>query len=163
MLHRRSFTCAAGALTVATLAGCAAMPGRDPVQVQVAGVEPLTGEGLELRFLVKLRVQNPNDAPIEYNGLFIELDINGSSFATGVSDAAGTVPRFGETVLQIPVAASAMRLVRQAIGFFTQQGELREVDYELRGKISGPLFSSVRFASKGKLELPGSAGAPAPQ
>ena len=27
-----------------------------------------------MRMLVKLRVQNPNDAPIEFNGVFVEMD-----------------------------------------------------------------------------------------
>ena len=49
--------------------GCAALQGRDPLNVSVAGIEPLQGEGLELRLLVKLRVQNPNDAPVDYNGV----------------------------------------------------------------------------------------------
>jgi hypothetical protein len=31
---------------------------RDPLQVQVVGVEPLMAEGLELRLICKLRVQN---------------------------------------------------------------------------------------------------------
>src|SRR3954467_8995735 len=101
---------------IVLMAGCASMTQRDPVQVQVVGVEPLEGEGLELRFLCKLRVQNPNDAPITYNGIYIELEVRGSSFATGVSDASGTVPRYGEVVLSVPVAASALRFARQAIG-----------------------------------------------
>jgi LEA14-like dessication related protein len=63
----------------------------------VVGVEPLRG-GLGLRFLCKLRVQNPNDVPIEFNGIYVALEVRGSAFATGLSDAVGTVPRFGELV-----------------------------------------------------------------
>ena len=136
----------------ALLAACVGLPGSDPVQVQVVGVESLPGEGLELRLLCKLRVQNPNDAPIAYDGVYIELEVRGSTFATGVSDASGTVPRFGEVVLEVPVAASALRFARQAIGFFTGSDKSR-IDYVLRGKISGPGFSSVRFESKGAIDL----------
>lgn len=154
MTHRRSLVrCLLAIGVAAALAGCASMMGRDPVQVQVVGVEPLTGEGMELRFLTKLRVQNPNDAPIEYSGLFIDLEVRGSSFATGVSDVSGTIPRYGEVVLQVPVTASALRLVRQAIGMYTG-GELSKIDYVLKGKIGGPTFSAVRFESKGEIPLP---------
>src|SRR5262245_59261874 len=76
--------------------GCATLQHRDPLQVTVAGIEPLQGQGMELRMLVKLRVQNPNDAPIEYNGAAVEMIVQGKTFATGVIDASGTVPRFGE-------------------------------------------------------------------
>ncbi|MGA0613041.1 LEA type 2 family protein [Caldimonas sp. KR1-144] len=157
MPHRRSFLHASGAWVAAMLSGCAALSGRDPVQVQVAGIEPLAGEGLELRFLVKLRIQNPNDAPIAYDGVFVDLAVNGSSFATGVSDAAGSVPRFGEAVLQVPVTASALRLVRQAIEM-AGPVEHGRVEYQLRGKLSGPAFIALRFESHGRLELPGLAG-----
>ena len=67
------------------MAGCASLQSRDPLQVTVAGIEPLQGQGLELRMLVKLRVQNPNDAPVDYNGVAVEMDVQGKSFASGVS------------------------------------------------------------------------------
>jgi LEA14-like dessication related protein len=134
------------------LAACASLTQRDAVQVQVVGVEPLPGEGLELRFAVKLRVQNPNDTPIDYDGLFIELDVRGSSFATGVSDAKGSVPRYGEEVLTIPVTVSAFSAARQVLGFY--QGSYSKLDYQLKGKIGGPSFMPVRFEHKGELTLP---------
>jgi len=81
------------------LSACASMPSRDPLQVNVAGVESIPGEGMELRLLVKLRVQNPNDTPIEFDGVSLNLDVMGRDFASGVSDQAGTVPRFGEAVV----------------------------------------------------------------
>ena len=139
---------------VALVSGCATLTGQnDPVQVQVVGVEALPGEGLELRFLCKLRVQNPNDTPIEFDGVYVELEVRGSALATGVSDAAGTVPRFGEVVLSVPVTASALRMARQAIEFYMSSDRSR-IDYVLRGKIAGPSFSAVRFESKGELALP---------
>ena len=75
----------------------------------VAGIEPLQGEGIELRLLTKLRVQNPNDAPIDYRGVYVKIELQGKTFATGVTDATGTVPAFGESVIEVPVTASAMR------------------------------------------------------
>jgi LEA14-like dessication related protein len=137
------------------LAGCAAMGQHDPVQVQVVGVEPLQGEGMELRFLCKLRVQNPNDAPIAYDGIYLDLQVRDSSLATGVSDETGTVPRFGEVVLSVPVSISALRIARQALGLYmSSPSERSRIDYVLKGKISGPTFSAVRFESKGELTLP---------
>src|SRR5262247_3660235 len=138
--------------SIVLIAGCSTLPGHDPVQVQVVGVEPLQGEGLELRFLCKLRVQNPNDTPITYDGIYLELEVRGSTFATGVSDVSGTVPRFGEVVLSVPVAASTLRFARQAIGMFMSQ-DRSKIDYVLKGKISGSLFSAVRFESKGEITL----------
>src|SRR6266513_441715 len=98
-------------LAASLLAACAALSGREPLQVHVADVEALSGEGLELRMLVKLRVQNPNDAPVEYDGAYLKLDVLDKTFATGVSDERGTIPRFGEALVTIPVTVSTLNLV----------------------------------------------------
>jgi LEA14-like dessication related protein len=143
------------------LQGCATLAGRDPLQVTVAGVEPLEGQGLELRLLVKLRVQNPNDAPIDYNGVAVEMLVQGKTFATGVSDATGSVPRFGESLITVPVTASAFRMLGQAFDMF-QRGASGPITYELKGKLNGPSFNSMHFQTKGELNLP-AAGAGDPE
>src|SRR5262245_4356919 len=88
-------------LEMAMLHGCAGWNGKDPVQAFVVGLEPLEGQGLEMRMSAKLRIQNPNDAPVDFNGVAIQLDLQGKKFATGVSKTSGTVPGFGETVVDV--------------------------------------------------------------
>jgi LEA14-like dessication related protein len=141
-------------LAALMLAACASMPSKDPLQVSVAGIESMPGEGMELRLLVKLRIQNPNDAPVEFNGISLSLDVMGRDFASGVSDQAGTVPRFGEAVVAVPVTVSLMRMARQVIGMLDGK-PVDKVTYSLTGKLNGvSLFGTQRFSSKGELELP---------
>jgi LEA14-like dessication related protein len=149
---------AALALAAVSLAplGCASMKGSDPLQVTVAGVEPLESQGMELRLLVKLRVQNPNDAPVDYNGVAVEMIVRGKTFATGVSDAAGSVPRFGEALISVPVTASAFRMLGQALGMMQGTGG-GPISYELKGKLNGSGFSATHFQTKGELQMPTSA------
>src|SRR6476620_218072 len=113
------------------LAACALMPGHDPLQVNVADVEALSGEGFEFRMLVKLRVQNPNDAPVEYNGVYLKLDVLNRTFATGVSDERGSIPRFGESVIAVPVTVSTLRVAFQALGFALDGKPAEKVSYNL--------------------------------
>jgi LEA14-like dessication related protein len=134
------------------LGACTAFPGREPVQVNVVGVEPLEGQGLEVRFAVKLRVLNPNDTPVEFNGVFVALDVRGSDFASGVSDQQGTVGRYGETVLTVPVTVSATSMLKQLLNF--AGGDRSKIGYQLRGKLAGVGFGSVRFESSGEFDLP---------
>jgi LEA14-like dessication related protein len=145
-----------GLLLVATLvlllSGCAGLGLRDPLAVYVVGMEPLPGQGMEGRFLVKLRVQNPNEQPIEYDGIALSLDVRGSRLATGVSDERGTVPRFGEAVIAVPVSVPATALLRQALGFAA--GDRSRVDYRLRGRLGGPTFGGMSFESSGEFALP---------
>jgi LEA14-like dessication related protein len=141
------------ALGVFLLAGCAGLQGPQPVEVILVGVEPLKSEGLELRMLAKLRVQNPNDQPLEFNGVAVRLDVQGRRFATGVSDAARSVPRFGETVIAVPVSIPVLRIAQQAIGVLSNEYRGR-LAYEMAGQLAGPAFGSVRFKSAGELTLP---------
>jgi LEA14-like dessication related protein len=135
------------------IGGCATFQRCEPVQVIMAGVEPLPGQELELRMLVKLRIQNPNDLPVNYNGVSVQMDVQGKRFATGVSDASGSIPRYGETIVSVPVSLSTFQIVRQVIGMMTseKQGKLA---YELSGKLAGPASKCGRFQSKGEFTWP---------
>jgi LEA14-like dessication related protein len=135
------------------VAGCAIFQRCEPVQVIMAGVEPLQGQELELRMLVKLRIQNPNDQPVNYNGVSVQMDVQGKRFATGVSDASGSIPRYGETVVSVPVSVSTFQIVRQAIGIMTGE-KAGKLAYELSGKLAGPASSCGSFESKGEFAFP---------
>lgn len=153
MIVRRFIPLIALAFALLASAGCATLHGRDPLQVTVAGIEPLQGQGLELRMLVKLRVQNPNDAPVDYNGVALEMNVQGKTFATGVSDATGSVPRFGEAVLSVPVTISAFRMARQAVDMIQRAGK-GTITYDMTGKLNGSVFNSMRFRTQGEFDLP---------
>jgi hypothetical protein len=144
---------------LASLAGCAGLPGSDPLNVTLAGLDSLPGEGMEVRMAVKLRVQNPNDTQVDFDGVALSLELRGQDFASGVSDQRGSVPRFGETVLVVPVTVSAMAMLRQAYSFAT--GDRTKLDFVARGKLAGSGFGGTRFVSKGEFELPAALSAPA--
>ena len=138
--------------------GCATLQGRDPLQVTVAGIEPLESQGMEMRMLVKLRVQNPNDAPVDYNGVALEMNVRGKTLATGVSDAAGSVPRFGEALIDVPVTVSAFRMLSHAMGMM-QSSVSGPITYEMKGKLSSSGFNATHFHTRGEFELPAMAAA----
>ena len=131
------------------------LPGHEPLQVNVADVESLDGEGLELRMLVKLRIQNPNDAPIDYDGVYLRLDVLDKTFATGVSDERGTIPRYGEAVVTVPVTVSTVNIVRHVLTMaMSGAAPPEKITYRLEGKLNGPAFGATRFQSQGELALP---------
>jgi LEA14-like dessication related protein len=121
----------------------------------VADIEPAESEGLEARMQLKLRVQNPNNTPIEFNGIYVELKVQGKSFASGVSDESGTVPAFGETVIGVPVTVSVMGIVGQALGLLGGK-PLDKITYEMSGKLNSATSGALRFKSQGELTLPAS-------
>jgi len=144
-------------LLIVTLSACALLPNRDPLNINVVGIEPLPGQGLEVRMAVKLRLQNPNETAIDYTGVALDLDVNGKLLASGVSDQQGTIGRFSEGILVVPVSVSTFAALRQAVGL-TQTQSLDNLPYTLRGKLAGGLFGTMRFSDSGVLSLPQPAG-----
>ncbi|MHA3739114.1 LEA type 2 family protein [Pseudomonas sp. Eth.TT006] len=140
-------------LLLLSLSACALFPNRDPVNINVVGLEPLPSQDLEVRFAIKLRVQNPNETAIEYNGIALDLEVNGRPLASGVSDQVGSIARFSETVVSVPVSVSAFAVLRQTLGL-SQTQTLDNLPYVLRGKLAGGVFGTMRFVDSGKLSLP---------
>ena len=151
-------------LIIATLMlnACATFPGHEPIRVSVAGIEPLPGEGLEVRMLVKLRLQNPSEAPIDYDGVSLKVEVQGDTYASGVSAVKGTIPRFGEAVLEVPVTLSTMRVALQAFGMMQNGKTPEKLQYKLKGRLGGSVFGSMSFATEGEFDLSTLSGAKSP-
>ena len=140
---------AALAIGVALLVGCA---GRlQKPEVSLAGVE-LVGLGLsEQRLLLKLRIGNPNDVDLPVNALSFDLELNGRSFAKGVSERPVIVLRQGEALLEVKTLsrlAEVLRELREARK--TGSGTLR---YRLFGRVELDGSGSVPFDRSGELPL----------
>ena len=142
--------------TAALLSACAGLTNRTAPRVDLAGIESLPGEGLELRFMLKLRVQNPGDADLRYDGVWAEVELRGQPLASGGAAVTGVVPRFGEAVVLVPVTASGLNLARQAISVLRSSREadgMGMVAYALRGRLGGTGFGGGRFESSGEIDL----------
>ena len=150
---RQLLRCCLGLVLAVSLSACSLLQGRDPVTVSVIGIEPLPGQELEIRMAIKLRVQNPNEAPIAYNGVALDLEVNGQPLAAGVSDQRGTIGRYDEGIVSIPVSITAFSMLRQAVGL-SQLRDLDGMPYVLRGKLAGGAFGTMRFTDRGRLRLP---------
>ena len=141
-------------LFATSMLGCASMPNRDPLSIDVAGIDSLPGEGLEVRMAVRVRIQNPNATAIEYRGAALDLELNGRRLASGVSNELGMLDPYGEVVVTIPVTISAFNVARQLMGFI-ENPEPETVTFGIRGKLDGGLFSTYRFRDEGSLNLGG--------
>ena len=138
------------ALVLVSLAGCAQYK---PVDVFVIGLQPTEGSALEQRIRVDLRIQNPNDQPIDAHGMQIRLDVNGARLARGVSDATFTIPRLGETTTSIVATTSLFDLAKQIVALSGTQS----FKYVLEGDVyvdsmPGGFGRSVSFHNEGEFK-----------
>jgi LEA14-like dessication related protein len=68
------------------LAGCAHLLGTaDNPRVNIASLTPKDMKLFEQVFFMELRVMNPGDKELIINGLAFNLEVNGQTFARGVS------------------------------------------------------------------------------
>jgi LEA14-like dessication related protein len=118
------------------------------VDVFVIGLTPAEGAALEQRVRVDLRIQNPNDRPLDAHGMRIQLDVNGQRLARGVSDAAFTVPRLGEATTSIVATTSLFDIARQIVVLSGRQS----ISYVLEGEVFLDGFGhGVKFHQAGEL------------
>ena len=149
-------------ILVLLLAGCAGLPLGEPLKVTVARLEPLPSDGLEARFAVTLRVQNPNEAALEFDGVSLQLELADKDFGSGVSDQRGSVPRFGEALITVPVTVPVTAILRQVFGLASGRSD-RSIRYRLHGRFGGLRAGSLglggtTFDSQGELVLPETEG-----
>jgi LEA14-like dessication related protein len=140
--------------TLAALAGCAGLPGgMEPLSVTLADVRPVQMGLLEQEYAMKIRVQNPNNKEIPLEGLSFAVELNGKRFAKGVSRQTGTVPAFGDVVLDVKAISNLSSILEQVSGLRT--GAPDKITYRLQGRLTPSSGSSVPFDSSGTLDLAG--------
>jgi LEA14-like dessication related protein len=144
------------ALTV-WVAGCASLSeATTPPNLSLVSIEPVEVTPLEQKYHLKVRLQNPNDHPLEISGMSYVLEVNGQPLLNGVSDAAVTVPRFGESLIELSGVSTLFGFVRQIQAL--QDRNAQGMQYKLSGKLAVVnRFGSLPFSYEGTL-LPSTAG-----
>lgn len=113
------------------LAACAPADLPEPPEVVLLSLVPTDVSLMEQSLAVRLRVRNPNNAPMAVEGLRFALEINDKTFARGTSDQAVTVPRLGEAEVTGKAHVSTTDLMRQMMSV----PEAKGVEYRLSGAV----------------------------
>jgi len=142
---------------VMLLTACVSGPPKmEPLSVTLSDIQPGEMGLLEQEYLIKIRVQNPNNVEIPVSGLSYRIELNGKSFAKGVSKQDVTIPPFGEVVLDATAVGGLSGILSQVAQF--QKGVPDKVSYRLSGKLASTNWS-YPFDSVDNIELPGLTGA----
>lgn len=141
------------ATIILLLGACAALPALlDPPRVTLSSIE-LKELGLfEQQFVLKLRLQNPNNVTLPITGMHYELMLNDQKFAHGVSNQAVSVPAHGEALSDVTVTSNLQSLLNQIGPIATRGGQVK---YQVRGHVS-----VVNRALKLPFDYSGSVGLP---
>lgn len=135
------------------LGGCASLSSHpEPVRVTVSDLRVIEATMLEQVYGLTLRVQNPNDTPIEFQGMSFKLAINDLEFGSGVSDSRVTVPAFGDAKVEVRLVSTLFRLFRHLRAL--QDDSDGPLSYQIAGRISlADRLGWLRFREQGELDL----------
>ncbi len=136
------------------LAGCAGVGKQlDPPRISLANIRVQEVTGLETAFQIQLRVFNANDVDLKVKGIKVELEINGQSFATGVSNTPAEIPSYGTELVTVTVYSSVIKMFKSAYGLKGSE----ELKYRLSGKLrvsgNNMLPTTLPFESEGQVTL----------
>ena len=145
-------------LVCALLAGaCAVWSLREPLNVTISDLKPTEVTALEQRYAMKVRLLNPNDADIAFDGVVFDLEINEKPFAKGVSDRRSVIPRFGEALIDVQVVSGLQNVLRQINNLL--KGNQTAITYRIKGRLhlDGGI-GSVPFDTTGEISFPTGGG-----
>jgi LEA14-like dessication related protein len=139
-------------LCAISLEACAAWSMQEPLSVTIADLKPIEVGVLEQRYALKVRLLNPNDIEIAFDGVVFDLEINDTPFAKGVSDQRSVIPRFGEALIDVHAVSGLQNILMQINELL--KGERTTLTYRIKGRLHGGAFGFTRFDSSGEIALP---------
>jgi len=111
---RRSLPRLAAGLSLAAFVGaCASLLGIEKPEVSLANIEPGEINAFEQRFVMGLRIVNPNDFSIDLDGLVVRAKLNDRKLATGVSDEPIPLPRLGSATVRLETSTTTLDWIAQ--------------------------------------------------
>ena len=123
-----------------TLAGCAALqPKLETPTVAVNSVKVLPGQGLNMRFLIGLHVQNPNAIPLPIHGVNYTVALSGQQVVSGNSQNQPTIPAHGEQDVEIEAVADLMNGLSLANALLSNPLQ-QEVPYAVKASVDVGAF-----------------------
>ncbi len=130
----KSFIAIASIVSLLLLASCSSIPTKvERPTITLAGIEPLDMSLFEQTYLLKLRVQNPNDFDLPLDAMNSIVELNGSRFGQGLSRQRVTIPDYDSAIVETEVISNLFSLFKK-IQDFTKQGN-KGMKYRLVGDV----------------------------
>ncbi|MCR6652503.1 MAG: LEA type 2 family protein [Cellvibrionaceae bacterium] len=109
--------------------------GLEAPKVRVDSLQLLEPRGISQRFLIGLRVINPNDRALPVRGLSYTLALNGYDLLEGVSGKVPVLEPYSETLVQVEAATDLVAALR-LLNNLTRPDASQNLSYALTAKIN---------------------------
>ncbi|AHL76093.1 hypothetical protein CH92_13705 [Stutzerimonas stutzeri] len=138
------------------LAGCStwfSSDFQDP-GVRLTDVEIIKARLLEQQFMLRFRIDNPNEQSLPVRGLVYTVHLNDIELASGESSGWTTVPAHGFEYYEVPVYTNLWRHMKYIVRLLEKPD--RPIAYRLEGELKTGLMLGrrVHIATNGEI-IPG--------
>lgn len=138
------------------LGGCAGLgKSLEPPRINLSNVQFQESRALETVLQIEIRVFNTNEIPIRVKGLDCDLELNGRSFAKGVSSVDREIPAFGTATVPVTLYSSVVDVFRGIVGLHKTE----KLKFGVSGRLhveGGPLMpTAIPFKAEEELALEG--------
>ena len=141
------------ALMTLAFSGCAGLGWKiKSPQVNLVDLRILQVRPLETTLEVDMRVMNPNDRALTLKGIESDIQLNGKTIGTGLSNQTKIIPAFGTDVVSLTLYASVINMAKSVINL----NQHEPLSYRIKGSMrvsNGTVGASVPFVSAGELSL----------
>lgn len=121
---------------VLLVSGCAWLkPDIQTPKVTLDSLEMLPVSGLNQRFKIGLRLSNPNDRSLKFNGISYTVVLNGYQLIDGVGNDIPEVEAFSEVLFYVQASTNMLETLRFINNFMGGKAS-GDLNYRLRGDIS---------------------------
>lgn len=121
-------------LLLFALAGCATLTGDlDPPTVTIENVESLPGSGSTPRFLITLRIANPNKQALDIVGVSYSLALLNKEVISGVTNDVPRIEAYSEETVPLEAGIRLFELLRLLAGLGLEKTD--ELEYKFQAKI----------------------------
>lgn len=138
---------------VLLLGGCAGLPtSLDPPKVSMESFASLPSDSGAPRFLIKLRVQNPNEQTLDIAGVSYSIALMGQEVVTGVSNDVPVIEGYSEGIVSLEANLKLLQVLRLLASL--GRAESDELAYRFTAKIDFKgLVPTQRVEEEGQISL----------
>lgn len=142
-------------MMAALFQGCTVLtPDFEEPSVQVTGLEPLpSSRGGDLRFRIRLRVDNPNSVPLSLAGLYYTLELAGHKVVTGTASDLPRIPAYGGDDIVVDASANLMGSFMAAAELMSMRGDTVPYTLEAKLGLQRTFPPSIRVRKSGEIRL----------
>lgn len=116
------------------LSGCATMnPAYEKPSVELVSFKILPAHGFEQNFEIGLKLTNPNNFDLPFNGISYQLSVAGETLAHGVASDISIAEAYGESRFVVPVSTGLIRGIKVISALMNNQG--KDIHYQLKAKL----------------------------